>query len=254
MPRLRTSADWRDVFARNATASRPIPWDTPVRWTPEDRRAVVASVQEFQLGEQSEGRYLRRCAERYAERTGDPAYAEAMHLFIGEEARHASELAYLLTSAGERLKTDSAVDGVFRALRKMGLGDGLEVCLRVLVTAEIVALVYYAALRDATECPVTTALCAQILRDESAHVRFHAERLALLQSERPAWRRPLARAAHRGLMAGTATVVWLDVHRPVLRRAGFTYPDFVAACAEALERRVIRVEPVASPRPSPLAA
>ncbi|MEM1054371.1 MAG: ferritin-like domain-containing protein [Bacteroidota bacterium] len=250
MPRLRTSAEWHDVFARNATAPRPIPWDQPVRWTPDDRRAIVASIQEFQLGEQSEGRYLRQCAERYSERTGDAAYAEAMHVFIGEEARHAAELARLLTSAGETLKTSSPVDGLFRVLRKLGPRDGLETCLRVLVTAEIVALVYYAALRDATACPVTEALCAQILRDESAHVRFHAERLALLQSGRPAWRRPLIRQVHRLLMVGTAGAVWMDVHRRVLRRSGLTAPDFLAVCVQTLERRVLRVEPVALPAPA----
>ena len=250
MPRLRTSAEWRDVFARNATAPRPVAWDQPVRWTPDDRRAVVASIQEFQLGEQSEGRYLRQCAERFSERTGDAAYAEAMHLFIGEEARHAAELARLLTSAGETLKTSSSVDGVFRVLRKLGPRDGLETCLRVLVTAEVVALVYYAALRQATACPVTESLCAQILRDESAHVRFHAERLAALQAERPVWRRPVVRHTHRLLMAGTACAVWLGTHRHVLRRGGLTAPDFLAACVQTLERRVLHVEPVALPTPA----
>ena len=253
MPRLRTSADWRDIFARNTTADRPIPWDEPIRWTPEDRRAIVASIQEFQLGEQSEGRYLRLCADRYAARTGDVDYPKAMRLFVGEEARHAAELARLLTGAGERLKTTTALDGVFRIVRKLGSGDGLEVCLRVLVTAELVALSYYAALRDATECPVTRALCAQILRDESAHVRFHAERLALLQATRWPLARGIVRVAHRALMAGTTLAVWAGAHRRVFRRAGLSYADFVADTSRALSRRVLRVEADAhAPIPSAL--
>lgn len=255
MPHFRSSADWRAVFARNATAPRPIPWGAPIRWTPAERRAVAASVQEFQLGEQSEGRHLRACAARYAAHTSDHAYAEAIDLFIREEQRHASELALLLASAGERLKTKTAVDSVFRALRKLGPGDGLESCLRVLVTAEVVATLYYDALRAATGCPVSQALCAQILRDEAAHVRFHAERLAQLQAERPAALRPLVRAAHRTLMAGTAGVVWLGAHRRVLRRGGLTFRAFVGGCARLLERRVLRVEAAALPAaPVPVAA
>ena len=242
MPRLRTSAEWRDTFRRNRTAPRPIPWHEPVRWTPEARRDLVPSVQEFQLGEQSEGRYLRLCAARYAEASGDADYVDAMELFIGEEGRHAAELARLLTSAGEKLKAATAVDSVFRVARKLGTGDGLEVCLRVLVTAETVATHYYAALRDATGCPLTTALCARILRDEAAHVRFHAERLARLQSGRAPAARAAVRAAHRGLMAGTAAVVWLGCHRRVLRRGGLSFRGFVSACLGTLERRVLAVE------------
>ncbi|MEO0556670.1 MAG: ferritin-like domain-containing protein [Bacteroidota bacterium] len=242
MHRFRSSIDWREVFARNATAPRPIPWNAPVRWTPDERSAIAASIQEFQLGEQSEGHTLRRCAKRYAARTGDTAYPDAMRLFIDEEARHAAELARLLTSAGERLKTHTPLDSVFRRLRKLGLGDGLEVCLRVLVTAEVVALLYYAALRDATRCPVTQALCAQILRDEAAHVRFHAERLAQIQASRSRLHRHAVRSAHRGLMLGTASAVWLGVHRHVLRRGGLTARAFVSGCVRTLNRRVLRVD------------
>ena len=250
MPRLSPSAVWRDRFARNATAPRPIPWGSPVRWTPDERRAVAASVREFQLGEQSEGRHLQRCADRYAARTGDAPYAEAMRLFIGEEARHAAELARLLASAGERLAARSALDSVFRVVRKLGPGDGLEVCLRVLVAAEGVAVHYYAALRDATGCPVTRALCAQILRDEAAHVRFHAERLARLQSGRGAVGRRAVRAAHRVLMASTAGAVWLGPHRRVLRRGGLSGPAFFRACFQTLDVRVLRVEAAADRPPT----
>ena len=254
MPRIRTSAEWRRTFAHNRTAPRPIPWHEPVRWTPEARRDLVPSVQEFQLGEQSEGRYLRRCAARYAAASGDADYPAAMELFIGEEARHAAELARLLTSAGETLKAQTATDTAFRLARKLGLGDGLEVCLRVLVTAETVATHYYAALRDATGCPVTVALCAQILRDEAAHVRFHAERLARFQAERGAPSRAAVRGAHRALMAGTAAVVWAGCHRRVLRRAGLSFRGFAAACLGTLERRVLSVERTPLPAGAPALA
>ena len=248
MPRSRSSSAWRDVFARNATVLRPIPWDAPVRWTPDERRAVAASVREFQLGEQSEGRHLRRCAARWADQAGDAAYPEAIALFIEEEQRHAAELARLLAGAGEPLATRTAVDSAFRALRKLGPGDGLEGCLRVLVTAEAVATLYYAALRDATGCAVTRALCAQILRDEAAHVRFHAERLAAMQAGRGPAARALVRGAHRALAAGTAAVVWLGPHRRVLRRGGLSFRAFASGCLRVLDRCVLCVEGVAGRR------
>jgi hypothetical protein len=67
------------------------------------------------------------------------------------------------------------VDLIFRGLRR---GTNLELALSVLVTAEMIAKVYYAAVYLATQSPVLRTLCEQILHDEAAHVQFHIERLA----------------------------------------------------------------------------
>ncbi|HLA63832.1 MAG TPA: ferritin-like domain-containing protein, partial [Rhodothermales bacterium] len=221
---LRPSARWAAYFARNAGAPRGIPWERGVRWSPAERRAVAASVQEFQLGEQSEGNHLRRCAAHHAAATGDARYTDAVALFIAEEKRHAAELARLLGLAGVPLRTATPVDTVFRGLRKLRLRaeGGLENCIRVTVTAEVVATTYYDALTRATACPVTRALCRRILRDEAAHVRFHAERLARLGEGRGHAARATAHAAHRALAAVTCGVVWLGPHRRVYQRGGYT--------------------------------
>ena len=55
------------------------------------------------------------------------------------------------------------LDGIFRRLRKLA---GLEACAAVLVTAEVLAMAYYQALRDATRSQLLRSLCARILVEE----------------------------------------------------------------------------------------
>ena len=135
-------------------------------------------MQEFQLGESSEGRHLMTRAIRHAADTGDVDYIPALRLFIAEEHRHARDLGRVLDLAGIPRVGRTWPDTVFRWLRK---GAGLELSIAVLVTAEIIAKVYYAALREATHAPVLRRLCDQILADEVQHVRFQAERVAILR-------------------------------------------------------------------------
>jgi hypothetical protein len=96
-------------------------------------------------------------------------------------------------------------DTVFRWLRHRA---GLELSITVLVTAEVIAKVYYAALHGATGCAVVRRLCEQICRDEVAHVHFQTERLARLRRGRRRWVLGLMRAAHRVFYFGTCLVVW----------------------------------------------
>lgn len=252
MSTLSDTARWAAYFAANATADRGIPWARGVRWAPDERRAVAASVQEFQLGEQSEGRYLRACAARHAAETGDALYAPTMDRFIAEEQRHAAELARLLALAGEPLKARTPVDTAFRLARRVRLrrSGGLEPCLRVLVSAEVIATSYYDALAGATDCPVTRALCVRILRDEAAHVRFHAERLARLSAGRPRRVQRAVEALHRLGLAAAVALVWLGPHRRVLRRGGYTYRRFLGRSQHLLTHRVLAVARLAPGRPT----
>src|SRR5204863_9873627 len=117
----------------------------------------------------------------YAQRAGDPAYPHTLALFIAEEHRHASDLGRFLDTAGLGRAKRAWPDSVFRWLRHRA---GLELSISVLVTAEIIAKVYYAALRDSTTSNVIARLCDQILSDEVQHVRFQCERLAILRARR----------------------------------------------------------------------
>jgi hypothetical protein len=74
------------------------------------------------------------------------------------------------------------VDSVFRELRGLA---GLELSLAVLVTAEIIAVPYYLALRTATGSPILKMICTRILEDEANHLRYQASMVARVASKRP---------------------------------------------------------------------
>ena len=236
----RSSAEWLDYFRANTAAFADVPWETAVRLTPPERDAVAASIQEFQLGESSEGRHLHAAARAHAAETGDDAYVAAIEAFIREEQRHARQLGRFLAAEGIPLRKRSWADDVFRALRR---GASLETTVSVLLTAELIAQVYYAALREATDSPLLRALCERVLRDEAAHVRFQAERLAALRENRARVLVIVAVAVQRALLAAVVPVVWWG-HRSALRRGGLTLPLFWRRCHARFEA----VAPIMTPR------
>jgi len=236
---LRPTEAWCAYFQVNAASCPAIPWEQGVRLTPQEQAAIAASVQGFQLGESSEGRHLLRCAEAYAERTGDRAYVTAIRLFIGEEQRHARDLGRFLRLAGIPLLTRTWPDTVFRWLRHRA---GLELSIGVLLTAEIIAKVYYLALRQATGDAVLRRLCDKILDDEVAHVCFQSERLAQLRRERPRWLLAATHGGHRFFFAGTCVVVWWK-HRRALRAGGFGWGRFWRAAWRELEAALVLMNP-----------
>ncbi len=213
----RPSEEWCLYFRSNGENLLAIPWGRGADLSGDELRRVVASLQDFQLGESSEGHHLQAAANSYAGRTGDAAYAEAVRLFVAEEQRHSRDLGRFLRLAGVPLLQRSWTDSVFRRLRH----GGLETMLCVLLTAELIAMVYYQAVRAATCSAVLQRLCVQILRDERAHLRFHTERLALLRVGRPRWLRALTHLAQGSLFAGTCLVVWLR-HGRAFRAGGFS--------------------------------
>jgi hypothetical protein len=200
-----TSGQWAAYYHRNADRLLPLPWRRGAELTEAEREAVAASLQDFQLGESSEGRHLLRRAERYAERTDDPEYLEAMHLFVREEQRHARTLGRFLHLAGIEPLRRSRLDTVFRLLRRLA---GLALSITVLLIAETIGKVYYRALRRATGSVLLRRICDQLLRDEVRHMRFHAERLAIVRRGRARWRVWLAHTGHRLLFAGACLLLY----------------------------------------------
>lgn len=120
----------------------------------------------------------------------------------------------------------SRVDTVFRRLRRLA---NLEVSVGVLVTAEIVAKVYYAALAGATRSPMLRAICGRVSRDEEAHVRFQAERLAIPRRERSRPGMALTRLLHRALFWGACLAVWRN-HGRAIRRGGLPFRAYLRRC------------------------
>lgn len=224
LPNPRSSAQWLEHFRANEEPE-VLSQDGP-RLAKAEKDAVIASIQEFQLGENSEGRHLHRRSREYAEEKGDEDYLRAMEYFIREEQRHARYLRDFL--AVERFGTlkKTWADTIFRKLRNL---TGLEVSVAVLMTAEIIAKVYYAALGEATRSPMLRAICARILRDEEAHVRFQAERLAILRHGRSRPAMTLTGLLHRILFLGACLVVWRN-HGKAIRRGGMSFGVYWRRC------------------------
>jgi hypothetical protein len=219
-----SSARWCAYYRANREKLLDLPWEEEVRLTEAERATITKSVQDFQLGESSDGRNLIRAAREYAAASGDGDYPEAIRLFIAEEQRHSGDLGRFLTKADIPLLTRTWTDTIFRWLRRLA---GLELFLTVLVTAEMIGKVYYKALRKATGCLLLRRLCEQLLRDEMKHIRFHVERLALLRRDRPRWKVIWAQAWHRFLFGGTCLVVWWR-HRAVFKAGGYRFRRFWA--------------------------
>ena len=220
--RCRSSAEWIEYFRSNRERIRPIPWNDGVALTSAERAAVIRSIQVFQLGESGEGKHFLRVAERYAKRHGDHDYLTAVRMFLAEEHRHAGELGRVLDLAGEPRLRKEWTDHVFRWLRHRA---GLELMIVVLLTGEVMAQVYYAALRQATRSPVLVRLCEQILADEAAHVRFQSERLALLRGRCSRIGLVLRAVCERILFGAACCVVWRG-HRGVFRAADYSFRRF----------------------------
>jgi hypothetical protein len=230
---------WREYFLTNANSLLSVPWHLGVDLTPEERDAIATSVQQFQLGESSEGRHLFHAARAYAARSGDAAYPHTLALFIAEEHRHARDLGRFLDLAGIGRASRAWPDSVFRWLRHRA---GLELSISVLVTAEIIAKVYYAALRDSTRSLVLRLLCDQICHDEVMHVFFQTERIAILRRTRGRLAIALLSLAHRLLLFGTLLVVW-HTHGRAMRAGGVTFRCFWRESWREMRDALARMNP-----------
>ncbi len=222
-----SSLDWLSYFTLNSLEPA-LPWKDACRLSPGERAAVARSIQQFQLGENSEGRGLLRRAREYGARTGDAHFPEAVALFIQEEQRHSRLLGHFLELNSIPCLGRHWVDSAFRRIRALA---GLELCMRVLATAEIIAVPYYTALGKATVSPLLSAICAHILADEAAHLAFQAFAFALVAQGRAGWRQQAVGALHSLFLSGTAVMVWTQ-HASVLRAAQVSFAAFHAQCQE----------------------
>lgn len=162
--------------------------------------------------------------KRYARAANDPFLAAALELFIREEQLHSAYLAAFMESQGIPRAPRYWVDTAFRRLRGLA---GLELSLTVLVTAEIIAMAYYRALREATGSPTLKTICRRILEDKSAHLRFQASMLGRIapRSRRAPALQTLITKAHHEFLQGTIALVWME-HRNVFHAAGYDFHRF----------------------------
>lgn len=239
----RTSADWLTYFRFNRENLLSLPWECDDRLTDLEKATIARSIQTFQLGESSEGTHLMRLARDYAEQTGDyPKGGTASHrhwvdvikLFIGEEQRHARDLGRFMQRHHLPFAKHHWSDTWFRKLRRLA---NLEVALMVLLTAELVATLYYPALGKATRSPLLHKLCEQIHHDETRHVEFQAQTLTQIWQLHPHWRQRLTKILYPLFFQATLMVVWVG-HAPVLKAAGYSFTTFYQQACTALLRIV----------------
>ncbi len=216
-----TSYDWVEYFYQNAP--EPIfPWGDGVRLSGAEKRAVIPSIQQFQLGESASGARMLQRAQRFSRETGDLGLIAALRLFVREEQRHSKILARFLQIENAHCLRKQWVHSAFRWLRGLA---GLELCLKILVTAELLARPYYAALRDATGSPLLRSICQRIFEEEAAHLRFQAFALSRFQHQHRRLMQALIKRLHAVLLASTAALVWVE-HQAVFRAAGRTFRQF----------------------------
>jgi hypothetical protein len=218
--RVRSTADWLRYFQENASRPRPIPWDSDSRASSAELDDISRSLQAWQLGETSDGSHLRAAAARHADRMGDSVFPAVVDLFVREEQRHGELLGRYLDLTGIGRITSNWGDSLFRRFRYC-ITD-MEIWTTPVVMVESLAMIYYNAIRRATQSTVLQTISKQILADEVPHVRFQCERLAVIFRSHSRVRFWLTMATHRLLFLVIVILVWAG-HRRALHAGGYSW-------------------------------
>jgi len=209
---------WKEHFERNQSHFKHINWEEPDELTEREKTLIKRSIQQFQHGENSEGKHLFQ----FARTMNNEEYMQSIRLFIKEEQTHAKVLARFMDKYNIEKIKGHWVDGVFRWLRKL---LSLENSVIVLLTAEIISKVYYDALSNATGSGLLQKICAQVLQDEDQHIAFQCYTLSHFHKRKNWLSRFLSRTWHLFLMTGTIFVVWWH-HKKVLKKGGYYFSRF----------------------------
>lgn len=223
-----TFADIKTYFQANRSRFADVAWDDPHQLSPAQLRAISSSLQTFQRGEGTGGDHLQALAEQ----VGDADYVAAMQLFIQEEEGHADMLGQFMDRQGIPRLQSHWLHTLFRGV---GRPLGLAHMVRVILTAEIVAAVYYRALFNATFSGLLQQLCRRILLDEEMHLVFHCVAVRRFSAGRSGLSTWLWRQFYRGLMAGTALTVYVTSRR-TFRAGGYSFGSFCRAIATEYAR------------------
>lgn len=217
---------WQRYFQLNAENLLFIDWNSEEYLDAKELSLIFASIQQFQRGEHSEGKYLLNQAKSWEAQYGHSGYSEAMVLFIREEQRHAMTLGRFMKREGIPCLRGHWIDDVFRWLRRRA---GLEFTISVLSIAEVISSVYYQGLKLATRSKILRQICNQILWDEAHHLQFQAAAMEMIYQQRRNWKRWLMPTFRRVLLSGTIILVWWQ-HGQVLRAGGYRLGRFWKEC------------------------
>ncbi|MBL7723022.1 MAG: ferritin-like domain-containing protein [Chitinophagaceae bacterium] len=209
---------WQQYFLGNRDHFDHLEWKDSQTLTALEKQNISQSIRQFQRGEHSEGKHFLQ----FALRMQDAGYMNTVKLFIKEEQDHAAILGKFMETEGIPKLGRDWLDTIFRRLRKL---TGLEGSVTVLLTAEIIAMVYYKALFNATRSAILKQICLQVLKDEEMHLRFQSYTLECLYKHKREFASIFSRTVHHVLMAGTIFMVWIWHYR-VLRQGGYSFLQY----------------------------
>jgi hypothetical protein len=231
---------WYRHFLQNRDGLRTLPWHDTYRLSVAERMVVARPIQQFQLGEWARGRGLVRRASSHSLFAADARFLPALELFIAEEQGHSNILGRFLDREGIPRLTSHWLDGIFRRLRKLA---GLEVCATVLVTAEVLAIPFYQALRDATRSHLLRSICIRILCDEAAHLHYQALTLGIIRRPLRERSRVIRTLFHSMFFHCTAMLLWQQ-HKSLFRTAGWDSHRFWKEARCVFARLQLRIQHV----------
>ncbi|RZK18898.1 MAG: hypothetical protein EOO56_15245 [Hymenobacter sp.] len=222
-----TFAAIKTYFQANHARFADLAWDDPHQLSPTQKRVLSTSLQAFQRGIGTGGDHLLALADQL----GAADYAAATRLFIQEKASHADLLGQFMDRQNIPRLRPHWLQKAFWGLERLGLGH----LVRVMLTAEVVATVYYRALYQATFSGLLQQICRRILLAEEMHLLYHC--LAIRQlSPRHNWLSTwFWRRFYRIFMAGTALTTYV-ANRRALRAGGYGLGRFCATIATEYAR------------------
>jgi hypothetical protein len=235
---MKTSREWISYFTLNLQEKR-IDWSQPPQVTKEELVPVLKSLQAWQLGETSEGLNLIRASEKYAAKTGDAFYVEAIKLFIKEEQKHGANLGKYLDAIGKPRIQQNWGDTLFRKIRH--LNTSMEMWTITVIIVESAAQIFYQSLKDATNCPLLKEICTDILIDEAPHIKFQQERLARIFAAKTMAGMAIAYYFYKFFYKSTSLVVWM-AHKKVFKAGGNDFKKYYKKMNIKLEKTIGRLK------------
>ncbi len=226
-----TSTKWKEHFDNNKKYIASFLERKDLRLSSEELAIISSSIQQFQLGESSEGANLKRLAKQQSLLLNDPEYYFAMEAFIGEENDHSLILKHLMLGNQIPELTNCWLDQAFRTIRKLA---GLELQIITLLAAEIIAVPYYQALARATVNPYLKDICKKILNDEATHLSFQTYNLFLLRNNKTNFYRCVMIRFQKLLLLVSCLVVWTE-HRKVLQAGELNLGNFIRLAFKELK-------------------
>ncbi len=211
---MHSSSFWISHFQENARHQK-IDWSTTPAIQEKEKEQILYSLKAWQLGETSEGKHLLAAARRHAKKIKDPAYVDAVKLFIKEEQKHGNNLGKYIDLIGEERSKKDWGDTLFRKVRYFN--TSMELWTITVIIVESAAQVFYQALHDASNCQLLQSICIDILQDEAHHIKFQNERLHRIFNSKNIYHKALSTAWYSILFLAPFTPSGWGITKPSKR-------------------------------------